>query len=146
MILTAQQIRTELTARGFKAVEAGDDSYFLPSIDWVSLFRGFHVKRPWVYVPGSGDCEDAAIKARGDAQEAAANGDLPPGVGFAFGIIKVGISFMNTIMLKDGGTHAANIIRTPDEWLYYDRITCIVKPFQDCINDGDIIRCDSAFI
>lgn len=147
MIIAAQQIQNELDAKGFKQVTCDDRSYFLPSIKWVYQLQQWHLKRPWKYEAEKSDCEDAAISSRDDARKAAQNGDIPDGCGFAFGIIKVGVSFMNTIMLDGGGTHAANIVRTVQgEWLYYDRQTSIVKPLQNCLDDGDIIRLDSVCI
>lgn len=144
MILAAAQIREELSVRKFKAIDPQDEEYFLPSREWVAKFHQYHLRRPWPYKPGKSDCEDAAIAARNDARIAAAGGELPPGVGFAFGIIKVAVSNFNTIRLQ-GGTHVANIIRTPQEWLYYDR-QGIVKPWEDCIAHGDLVRFDSVVI
>lgn len=152
MILTAAQIRSELEALAKAAkfelpiVTCDDPSYFLPALAWARKLLQYHIGRPWAYMTGRADCEDAAISARDDARKGAAGGELPSGSGFAFGIVAIGISFLNTINLKEGGSHKANIIRTPEGWYYYDRGTCILKPWNACVDDGDIIRFDSVTI
>lgn len=150
-ILTPQQIKDELTHLSFVLIEILGEVYKCPHERWVrTKLAPYLARRPWKYVLGPGDCEDARTSQEDDIRKAALKNPAWIGYDVPAAEINVTISSFNSLGLDQWGNHATEIIRVAEGyWLFCDRQNPNdLRDFRTLLpeemgGDGSIVRCNS---